>query len=103
MRIQSFQRNDLATWFGDIPEKERREGQILADVYARTSVNLGTALRFFTRMCSLESIDMLESQQHLVMALSVESWPGVLQMIQKHIKGRKIGLEAEMGFPVSEA
>ena len=46
---------------------------------------------------------MLESEHHLVMTLSVESWPGVLQMVQKHIRGWKIGLEAEMGFPVSEA
>ena len=46
---------------------------------------------------------MLESEHHFVTALSVESWPGVLQMIQKHIGGWKIGLEAEMGFPVSEA
>ena len=36
-------------------------------------------------------------------ALSVESWPGVLQMIQKYIKGWKVGLEAEMRFSVSEA
>ena len=93
----------MVTWFGDIPEKEKREMQILADGYASTSVILGTALGFFTRMCSSESIEMLESQQHLVMALSVESWPGVLQMTQKHIKGRKIGLKAEMGIPVSEA
>ena len=36
------------------------------------------------------------------MALRVESWPGVMQMIQKHIKGWKVGLEAEMGLPESE-
>ena len=36
-------------------------------------------------------------------ALSVESWPGALQTTQKHIRGWRIGLEAEMGFPVSEA
>ena len=39
----------------------------------------------------------------MVTALSVESWPGVLQVTQKHIKSWKVGLEAEMGFPVSEA
>ena len=38
-----------------------------------------------------------------MIALSVESWPGVLHMIQKQIRGWKIGVEAEMGFPVSEA
>ena len=46
---------------------------------------------------------MLESEHHLVTSLCVESWPGVLQMIHKHIRGWKIGLEVEMGFPVSEA
>ena len=54
-------------------------------------------------MCSLQSLEMLESEHHLVTALSVESWPGALQITQKHIRGWKIGLEAEMGFPVSEA
>ena len=34
---------------------------------------------------------------------SVESWPGVLQVTQKHIKRWKVGLEAEMGFPMSDA
>ena len=45
---------------------------------------------------------MLESEHHLVTALSVKSWPGVLQVTQKHIRGGG-GLEAEMGFPISEA
>ena len=39
----------------------------------------------------------------MVTVLSVESWPGVLQITQKHIRGFKLGLEVEMGFPVSEA
>ena len=55
---------------------------------------------FFSRMCSLRS---LESEHYLGTALSVESWPGALQTTQKHIRGWKIGLEVEMGFPVSEA
>ena len=46
---------------------------------------------------------MLESEHRLVTALSVESWPGELQMIKKHIRGWKIALQTEMGFPVSEA
>ena len=46
---------------------------------------------------------MLESKHHLVTALSVETWPGALQITQKHIRGWKIGLEAEKWFPVSEA
>ena len=46
---------------------------------------------------------MLESEHHLVTGLSVDSWQGALQTTQKHIRGWKIGLEAEMRFPVSEA
>ena len=103
VRIQSFQKEDLVTWFEDITEREKSEIQIVAECYASTTVNLATALGFFSRMCSLQSLERLESEHHLVTALSVESWPGVLQMTQKHIKSWKVGLEAEMGFPMSEA
>ena len=75
----------------------------MAECYTNTTVNIATVLGFFSRMCSLQSLEMLESEHHLVTALSVESWPGALQTTQKHIRGWKIGLEVEMGFPVSEA
>ena len=103
IRIQSFQKKDLVTWFEDITEREKSEIQIVAECYASTTVNLATALGFFSRMCSLQSLERLESEHHLVTALSVESWPRVLQVTQKHIKSWKVGLEAEMGFPMSEA
>ena len=103
VRIQSFQREDLVTWFGDITEREKSEVQIMAKCFTNTTVNIATALGFFSRMCSLQSLELLESEHHLVTALSVESWPGALQTAEKHIRGWKIGLEAEMGFPVSEA
>ena len=103
VRLQSFQSKDLATWLGDITEKEKSEVQIVAECYASTTVNLETALGFFSRKCILESLEMLESEHHLLTALSVESWPGMLQMVQKHIKGWKTGLETEMGLRVSEA
>ena len=75
----------------------------MAECYASTTVHLATALGFFSRMCSLQSLERLQSEHHLVTALSVESWPGVLQVTQKHIKIWKDGLEAELGFPMSEA
>ena len=103
VRIQSFQKEELATWFGDMTEKEKSEVQIVAECYASTTVNIATALGFLSRMCSLQSLEMLESEHQLVTALSMESWPGVLQMVQKRIRGWKISLEAEKGFPVSEA
>ena len=103
VKKQSFQKEDLITWFEDITEREKSEVQIVAECYASTNVNIATAVGFFSRMCSLQSLERLESEHHLVTALSVESWPGVLQVTQKHIKSWKVGLEAEMGFPMSEA
>ena len=60
VRIQSFHREDLATWFGNITEKEKSEVQIMAECYASTAVNVATTLGFFSRMCSLQSLEMLE-------------------------------------------
>ena len=92
VRIQSIQGEDLVTWFGDITEREKSEVQIMAECSTNTTVNIATALGFFSRMCSLQSLEMLESEHHLVTALSVESWPGAMQTTQKHIRGWKIGL-----------
>ena len=85
--IQSFQGEDLVTWFGDITEREKSEVQIMAECCTNTTGNIATALGFFSRMCILQSLEMLESEHHLVTALSVESWPGALQTTLKHIRG----------------
>ena len=53
VRIQSFQKEDLATWLSDITEKEKNEVQIMAECYRSTTVKIATALGFFSRMCSL--------------------------------------------------
>ena len=87
VRIQYFQKEGLASWFGDITEKEKSEVQIMAECYTITTVNIVAALGFFSWMYSLQSLEMLESEHHLVTALSVESWPGALQITQKHIRG----------------
>ena len=84
VRIQSFQKEDLVTWFEDITEREKSEVQLVGECYASTTVKIATALRFFLRMCSLQSLERLESERHLVTALSVESWPGVLQVPETH-------------------
>ena len=85
VRMQSFERKILARWFGDVTvrerERERNQVQILADCYATTTLSFATSLGFFSRMCGLESLEMLESKHHLVTSLSVESFSGVLQMI----------------------
>ena len=40
VRILSFQKEDLVTWFEDITEREKSEVQIVAECYARTTVNM---------------------------------------------------------------
>ena len=87
VKIQSFQKEGLAIWYGDITEKEKSEVQIVAECYTNTTVNIAAALGFFSRMCSLQSLEMLEYEHHLMTALSVESWSGALQITQKHIRG----------------
>ena len=99
VRIQSFQKEELATWFSDITEKEKSEVQIVAECYASTTVNIATALGFFSRMCSLQSLEMLESEHQLVMALSVESWPGVLRLVQNTSEDGRLVLRRRWGFP----
>ena len=91
VRIQSFQREDLVTWFDDITERGKSEVQTMAECYTNTRVNIATVLGFFSKMCSLQSLEMLESEHHLVTALSVESWLWALQTTQKHIRGWKVG------------
>ena len=59
VRKQSFQGEDLVTWFGDIREREKSEVQIMAESYTNTTVNIATALGIFSRMFSLQSLEML--------------------------------------------
>ena len=90
VRIQSFQKEDLVTLFEDITEREKTEIQIVAECYASTTVNLATALGFFSRMCSIQSLERLESEHHLlgdrvergVMARSVASDPKTHQELE---------------------
>ena len=56
-------------------------------------MNLATALELFSRMCSLESLQMVETERLLVTAMIMESWPEILQMIQKLTKGCTMGLK----------
>ena len=86
VRIQSFQKEDLVTWFEDITEREKSKIQIVAECYASTTVNLATALGFFSRMCSLQSLEKLESEHHLVTALSVASDPETHQELEGWIR-----------------
>ena len=82
----------MVLWFSDDAAKED-DVKVLTDCYTSAVVILATALGFFSRMCSLESQVMLESKNHLVTVLSGESWPEILEMIQKQVMGWKVGLE----------
>ena len=73
--------------------------QIEAECYTNTTVNIATAMGFFSRMYSLQSLELLESEHHLVTALSVDSWPGALQTTQKHIRGCGLVLRGKWDFP----
>ena len=97
------ERKDLATWFGDVAEKKKGDVHTLDDCYASTIVILAMAVGFFSIISFLESSERLESEHHLITALSLDSWPGVLQMIQKRIKGSKVcgrndGIPGERGI-----
>ena len=46
----------------------------MAECYASTTVNIATALGFFSRMCSLQSLEMIESEHQFVTALRVECY-----------------------------
>ena len=80
VRIQSFKTEDLVTWFEDITEREKSEEKVVAECYTSTTVNIATALGFFSRMCSLQSLERLESEHHFVTALSVDSWPKCVRL-----------------------
>ena len=56
------------------------------DWHGATDVNLLTALEFWSLFASLESLLVLEQKHEMVIAISVEVFPGVLQTEQKHIQ-----------------
>ena len=76
--------------FGNIVMKAKTETELIADCHGGTEVNLVTALGFYTMFGSIESLLNLEQKHEMVTAISVEVFPGVLQVEQKHIgKWRK--------------
>ena len=72
---------------------------MLHEHYCKYSNGVGT----LHKEVQLAIAGVLESEHHLLTASSVDSWPVALQITQKPIRGWKIGLEAEMGFPWNEA
>ena len=56
---QSFQKEDLVVWFKSDVKKDKSDARILADYYVSTTVNLATLFGFFSRLSSLESLELL--------------------------------------------
>ena len=65
-------------------------------------MNLVTVLRFYSMICSVESLERLERAYRLVTSLRLEVFPGALQTEQK-IGVWQEALEKEMELKYSEA
>ena len=78
--------------------KAKTETELIADCHGGTEVNLVTALGFYSMFGSLESLLNPEQKHEMVTAISVEVFPGVLQIEQKHIGRWREAIEAEMNI-----
>ena len=82
--------------------KAKTELELIADCHGGTEVSLVTALGFYSMFGSLESLLNLEQKHEMVTVISVEVYPGVLQIEQKHIGKWREAIEAEMNIRHSE-
>ena len=73
--------------------------QIVAECYTNTTVNRATALGFFSMMCSLQSLEMLESEHHLVTVWSIESWLGCWKQPRSTSEGGRLASRQNWDFP----
>ena len=76
--------------------KAKTETKLIADCHEGIEVNLVTALGFYSKFSSLESQLNLEQKHEMVIAISVEVFPGVLQTEQKQIGKQREAIEVEM-------
>ena len=98
-QITVFTERRPIAWLGDVTEREKSEVQIVAECYTNTTVNIRTALGFFSRMCILQSLEMLESEHHLLTALSVESCMGPCKQPRSPSEGGRFVLRRKWDFP----
>ena len=80
----------------------RTETELIADCHGGTEVNLVTALGFYSLFGSLESLLNLEQKHEMVTTISLEIFPGVLQIEQKYIGRWREAIEAQMNIRHSE-
>ena len=98
----SERHRQLAQMFGRLSMSDKSGMELIADCHGVTEVNLITALGFCSMTSSIESLEHLEHAHELVTSLSVEIFPGALQIEQK-IGGWREALENEMNLKDSEA
>ena len=79
------QHKQLKILFGNIVMKAKTETELIADCHGGTEVSLVTALGFYSKFGSLESLLNLEQKHEMVTTISVEVFLGVLQTKQNYI------------------
>ena len=82
--------------------KAKTETELIADCHGGTEVNLVTTLGFYSVFGSFESLLNLEQKHEMVMTISVEVFPRVLETEQKYIGKWREAIEAEMNIRHSE-
>ena len=88
------QHKQLAVLFGNIVMKANTDTVLIAKCHGGTEMNLMTPPGFYSMFGSLESLLNLEQKHGMVMAISVEVFPGVLQTKQKYIGKWRKAIEA---------
>ena len=96
------QHKQLTILFWNIVMKAKTETELNADCHGGIKVNLVSALGFYSLFGSLESPMKIEQKHEMVTAISVEVFPGVLQIEQKHIGRWREAIEAEVNIRHSE-
>ena len=82
--------------------KANTKPELIADCHGGTEVNLVTALEFYSIFGYLESLLNQEQKHEMVTTISVEVFPGVLQIEQKYIGKWREAIEAEITIRLSE-
>ena len=99
------QHKQLTVLLRNIVMKAETETELIVDCDGGTEVNLVTAvgaLEFYSMFGSLDSLLNLEQKHEMVMAISVEVFPGVLQAEQKYIRKWREAIEAVINIRQSE-
>ena len=96
------QHKQLTILFGNTVTKAKPETELIADCHGGTEVNLVTALRFYSKFGSLESLLNLEQKDEMVKTISVEVFPRILRTEQKYIGNGREAIEADMNIRHSE-